>query len=308
MIVRTLAPAKINWTLEVVGRRDDGYHEIRSVMQTIDLCDEVEVRVGNGKAERGNGGSVIHGGAATLVVEGVHQATEDDLTLRAARALERATGRELRVVITLEKRIPVAAGLGGGSSDAAAVLRAVDRLYGLGLSGEELAAIGAGIGSDVPFFVFGGTALAEGRGERITPLPDAPPAWLVVVAPPIRIREKAKRMYEALSADDFTDGQRTEALAERLRQGELVRGQDLYNVFERAAYESFAGLAADRDALLDAGPEAIQLTGAGPALFAVFGTRGEGAAVADALAGSDARVLVARTMGAAEATAVVVSE
>jgi 4-diphosphocytidyl-2-C-methyl-D-erythritol kinase len=309
MRVRTVAPAKINWTLEVLGKRDDGYHEIRSVMQTIELCDEVTVSTGK---EEGRGkkeeGSVVRAGSVTLVVRGDHEATEDDLTLRAVRALEEATGRELPVVISLAKRIPVAAGLGGGSSDAAAVLRAVDRLYGLGLSREELAGIGAGIGSDVPFFLSGGTALAEGRGEGITALPDAPAAWLVVVVPPIRLAEKTKRMYEGLKADDFTNGQRTEALVERLRRGETVRDGDLFIAFERAAYASFSGLAGYRDALVAAGAETAHLSGAGPGLFAVFGTRGEAETVAGVLVGSDARVFVARTLGAEEATAVVVSE
>jgi 4-diphosphocytidyl-2C-methyl-D-erythritol kinase len=120
--------------------------------------------------------------------------------------------------------------------------------------------------------------------------------------------EKTKGMYEALKAREFNDGNRTEALAWRLRQGEPVRNEDMYNVFERAAYESSAGLAACRDALLDAGAEAVQVAGAGPALFAVYGSREEAEAVAAALAGSNARVFVARTAGSEEATRVVVTE
>jgi 4-diphosphocytidyl-2-C-methyl-D-erythritol kinase len=272
-------------------------------MQTIDLCDEVVVEEGGrGKEE----GGWVTAGSAWLRVDGEHEAREDDLTLRAVRALETVVGRELPVAKSLVKRIPVAAGLGGGSSDAAAVLRAVDRLYGLGLSREELRVVGAGIGSDVPFLVCGGTAMAEGRGERVTPVADAPPVWLVVVAAPIRMAEKTKRMYEAMKAEDFTDGKRTEALVERVRRGESVRGEDLYNAFERAAYESFEGLAGCRDAVRNAGAKAVHLSGAGPALFASFGSREEAEGVAGGLEGSDARVFVVRTLGAAEATRVVV--
>jgi 4-diphosphocytidyl-2-C-methyl-D-erythritol kinase len=303
-----LAPAKINWTLEVLGRGDDGYHEVRSVMQTIELCDEVVVRDGNEKWEMGNGGAIANSGAASLAVEGGHEGTEDDLTLKAVRALGEAVGRELLVSISLVKRIPVAAGLGGGSSDAAAVLRAVSRLYGLGLSRDQLTAVAGRIGSDVPFFVWAGTALVEGRGGRVTPLPDAPSAWLVLLAPPIRMPNKTKRMYEALKTEEFTDGQCTEALAERLRQGKSLRGEDLFNVFERAAYEAFEGLDGYRRALLEAGAASVHLAGAGPTLFSVVGSSREAEAMAAALRGTDARVFVTRTMGASEATGVVVSE
>lgn len=303
MRVHAAAPAKINWTLEVLGKRPDGYHEIRSVMQTIDLCDEVEVRKREeGRGKKAASRSAANARAATLVVEGAHEAAEDDLTLRAARELEEAKGRDFPVGIRLLKRIPLATGLGGGSSDAAAVLRGLCRLYGLELPDAELSAVAASIGSDAPFFLTGGTALAEGRGELVTPLPDVASAWLVVVAPPIWIQDKTRHMFVALRAEDFTDGQRTQALAERLKQGERVRAEDLYNVFERAAYESFPGLAAHRERLLEAGAGHVHLAGAGPALFAVFDTREEADDVAGRLVGADARVFVARTLAAAEAT------
>ncbi len=301
--MRTVAPAKINWTLEVLGRRKDGYHEIRSVMQTLGLCDEVEVRDGIGNKEHGTG-SVVRAGEATLVVEGAQDVTEDDLTVKAARALEEATGRELPVAIRLVKRIPVAAGLGGGSSDAAAVLRCVDGLYGLGLPAEELAAIGARVGSDVPFFVYGGTALAEGRGEQVTPLREVAVGWLVMLAPPISVGDKTKRIYGALNDGDFSDGSRGEVLSQRLRRGEPVREEDLHNVFERVTYEVFEGLEAYGDALLAAGAEAVHLAGAGPALFVLARGEEEAREMANRVQGSGAKICVARTLSAREATAV----
>ncbi len=292
-MIRTIAPAKINWTLEVLGKRPDGYHEVRTVFQTIDICDEITLEAAD---------------KLSLGVTGAHSVTDDDHTLAAARLLGRATGRDLPTRIHAAKRIPVGAGLGGGSSDAAAVLRGLRAVHGLAVADADLAGLAAAIGSDTPFFLCGGSALGTGRGETIERLPDAPEAWLVVVAPPIRMQEKTKRMYGALRSEDFSKGQRTEALVERLRQAQPVRGEDQYNAFERAAYQSFAGLAAHRDRLLGAGATSVHVAGAGPALFAVFGSREEADAVAGGIAGSDARVFVARTLGAAEATRVDVSE
>jgi len=305
MRVRTVAPAKINWTLEVLGRRPDGYHEIRSVMQTIDLCDEVEVQTKEeGIGREGKSEPAASAGGASLAVEGIHEAAEDDLALRAVRAFEEATGRKLPAEIRLVKPIRVAAGLGGGSSDATAVLRGLATLYRLDVPDADISAIAARIGSDVPFFLTGGTALAEGRGELITPLPDVLETWLVVVAPPIWMEEKTKRMYGALTPEDFSDGRRTQALAERLGRGERVRGEDLCNAFERAAYESFKGLAACRDRFLEAGAGKVHLAGAGPSLFAVFDSRGEADGVVGRLQGSEGQVIVARALGAEEAVRV----
>jgi 4-diphosphocytidyl-2-C-methyl-D-erythritol kinase len=156
--MRLCAPAKINWTLEVLGRRNDGYHNVGSLMQTVDSCDILDIS----PADR-----------LTLEVEGERQPSQDDLVLRAATLLDGGSGRGAH--IRLDKRVPVAAGLGGGSSDAAAALRGLNELWHLGYGDARLAEIGAGIGSDVSFFVYGGTALAEGRGERVadTPFPPA---------------------------------------------------------------------------------------------------------------------------------------
>jgi 4-diphosphocytidyl-2-C-methyl-D-erythritol kinase len=287
--MRTIAPGKINRTLEVLGRREDGYHEIRSVMQTIDLCDEVWVEPAD---------------ELRLEVTGNHEASEEDLALKAARLLAERAGRPLPALIRIEKRIPVAAGLGGGSSDAAAVLRCLDRLYQLGLSRKELAGIAADIGSDVPFFVFGGTALVEGRGERVTPLPDLPAMWMVALAPPISIPEKTKRMYESLRAEDFSDGSFTLRLVEAIRGGERVTGATTTNSFERVAYETFGDLAGYRDSLLDAGAGAAHAAGSGPALFALATAEEEARRIAGRLAVRGGTVFVARTLGASEATAV----
>ena len=250
--VREIAPAKINWTLEVLGRRADGYHQIRTVMQTIDLCDEVLVEPGDEIR--------LEGGAAG----------EDDLALGAARLLALEAGCEAGATVCVRKRIPVRAGLGGGSSDAAASLRALDRLWGLGYGRERLAGLAAKLGSDVPFFVYGGTALCEGRGERVTPLPDVVETWLVLASPPYEVGEKTRRMYGALTREDFVEGARTEALVEAMRSAVRLEEPMLFNAFERAAYEVFTGLAGYRDALLSAGARRVHVAGSGPSLFALF--------------------------------------
>jgi 4-diphosphocytidyl-2-C-methyl-D-erythritol kinase len=281
--MKLLAAAKINWTLEVLGRRGDGYHEVRTVMQTIDLCDELELEPGEG---------------LELEVDGPHEATEDDLVLRAAALLEEGRGRGAQMRLT--KRIPVAAGLGGGSSDAAAALRGLNHVRGLGHDTQQLAALASQIGSDVAFFLAGGTALAEGRGERVTPLPDAAQTWLVLLVPPLHLAEKTRRMYEALTPADFTDGSRTGALVERIRNGEGVRENDLFNAFERAAYEVFEGLEGYREALLAAGARRVHLAGAGPALFALAEGEAPANAIRDKVSSPDGRLFVVRTLGAAE--------
>lgn len=286
--VRAIAPAKINWTLEALGRRDDGYHEIRTVMQTIDLHD----------------GLIIEAAPAlTMEVTGPHTAWDDDLVLRAARNLREVARLGTGAVIHLAKEIPVAAGLGGGSSDAAATLRCLDRLWGLGMTEAALAGVAAEVSSDAPFFMRGGTAMAEGRGERVTPLRDAPEAWLVLLVPPLKVAEKTRRMYGALTPADFTDGSRTTALVQRIRGGAPVSGESVYNAFERAAYDVFGGLGEYRRALLDAGASAVHLAGSGPALFSLAGSQAGARGILSRLRAPGGRALTAKTTAAGEATA-----
>ncbi len=290
--MRLYAPAKINWMLEVLGRRDDGYHEVRTVMQTVEPCDILEIEPAD---------------ELQMGVEERHEFSEDDLVLRAASALDEGGGRGARIRLT--KRIPVAAGLGGGSSDAAAALRGLNELWGLDRSDSQLVEVAAGLGSDVPFFVYGGAALAEGRGERVTPLSEPPPTWLVLLAPPLELPEKTRRMYAALTPADFSDGSRADAIVRRIREGGAVDDGSLYNVFERVAYEVFEGLDAYRDALLTAGVRRVHLAGSGPALFALGADEDEARSVharlrlpgGQAPGRAPAWAFVVRTLAATEA-------
>ena len=195
---------------------------------------------------------------------------EADLAYRAARLLWDEVGVAKGAAIRLEKRIPVAAGLGGGSSDAAATLLGLDRLWGLGLGAAGLHPLAARLGSDVPFFLYGGTALMEGRGERVTPLP-MPQGDLAVVLlhPPIAIPEKTASLYRALPSTAYTHGEATRALVRCLRDKQPLRGDALVNDFDAVALGSFSGLAEYRRAFEGAGASDVHLAGTGPTLFAV---------------------------------------
>jgi 4-diphosphocytidyl-2-C-methyl-D-erythritol kinase len=167
------APAKLNLFLHVIGRRADGYHDLQTVFQLIDLADDIHIQVrADGLIERPAG------------PEGVP--AEDDLVVRAARALQAATQTRLGASLSVTKRIPMGAGLGGGSSDAATVLVALNRLWDCGLSPQDLASIGVKLGADVPVFVGGHSAWGEGRGERLTPL-ELPETWFVLVHPRVHV-------------------------------------------------------------------------------------------------------------------------
>ena len=168
MAARLLARAKINWALNITGRREDGYHLLDMLMQTIGLCDELTLEPAD---------------ELTLTVDGAPETWEGNLVLRAARALCRHVGKDLGARMALAKRVPARAGLGGGSADCAAALRGLNALWGLGLEEDELLSIGATLGADVPFCLTGGLARVSGIGEVIEPVPNAPEVPLVLVMP-----------------------------------------------------------------------------------------------------------------------------
>jgi 4-diphosphocytidyl-2-C-methyl-D-erythritol kinase len=289
MALRTLVPAKINLTLEVLGKRDDGYHEIRSVMQTIDVVDQL---------------SLDRADELSLVVEGPHTASDDDLVLKAARAAGAVSEVSMSGSFRLKKRIPTAAGLGGGSADAAAAIRLLNQDHNLGLTRQTMATAAASVSSDAAFFCFGGTALVRGRGEVVEPLPDARPFWIAVLTPDASMPEKTRQMYDALKPEDFTRGDATERLAARMRRREAIANADLHNAFDRAAYRMFDGLSEHRDALLKAGATAVHVAGSGPALFTLASSEADAREIARPLGNSKCRVDVARSTSADDAIAV----
>lgn len=254
------APAKLNLTLDILSRRPDGYHEMSMVMQSVSLCDTVRLELGTAGPIRCESGlSYLPNGRENLAVS-------------AVLAFQAATGRPLDGLrIVLEKRIPVCAGTAGGSSDAAAVLRGLDTLTGTGLGPMALAEIGAAVGSDVPYCVLGGTALAEGRGERLTPLPSLPPCTIVLCKPRFSIATPA--LFQAW---DRLAGRRlrpdTAGAVSALAAGDLAGvARRCFNVFEAALPpRQRQEIASIEQRLIDSGALGAAMSGSGPTVFGLF--------------------------------------
>jgi len=255
------APAKLNLTLEVLTKRRDGFHEVRSVMQTINLCDSLSFQSDeNIEFESNSPGWVA----------------EESLVSRAASLLREATGCSKGATIEVSKRIPLLSGLGGDSSDAAAVLRGLNQLWELGLSPRELLELAWQLGSDVAFFLHGGTALVEGRGEIVTPLPPLPHRWVVLTVPPVlRLPGKTKRLYDNLKANHYTDGQITQRLVGELKAGREFTSSLLFNTFENVAFTRYSELDVSRTHMVKMVASDVHLAGSGPALFTLVKDKSE---------------------------------
>lgn len=247
--------AKINLTLSVLGKRDDGYHALASVMQTISLSDTLRIQTGDD-------------GAITCAVDVPSLRNDDNLALRAARLLQAEGYLTHGATLELHKEIPAQGGLGGGSSDAAAVLIALNRLCALGLSQAQLEVLAARLGSDVPFFIHGGTAVIEGRGELVTPLPDCEPLWLLIAHPSTSISTAA--VFQSLNPAEYGDGQDTNVVAEAVRGGSPLPLERLSNSLEPLVMRTWPEVAATYDDLLRAGAPIVRMSGSGPTLFAPF--------------------------------------
>ena len=261
-----LCYAKINLTLEILGKRADGYHEVRTVMQTVGLADRLEVAA-----------------AADLSFSCSDPAlaTPDNLVYCAARLLQAEYAVRTGAALRLEKRIPVAAGMGGGSSDAAATIVALNRLWNLQLSLTEQRRLAAALGSDVPFFLTGGTALATGRGERITPLPPLPQHWVVLVLLP-RVLSTAA-VYGAVTPTDYTSGVATADVVAAAQRGTLSPQTRWHNALERPAQALAPEITAAQCAMIQAGAQHAHVSGSGPTVFAVCQEEGAARTLADRL-------------------------
>ncbi|MFA4836680.1 MAG: 4-(cytidine 5'-diphospho)-2-C-methyl-D-erythritol kinase [Dehalococcoidia bacterium] len=257
------AYAKVNLTLEVLSKRGDGYHEISSVLQTISLADEIS----------------FEPAPEILFVSRDARVDRVDLleeaVLKAANLLRQETGCRKGAIISLQKlAVPRAAGLGSSSSVPASVLKGLSELWALKLPASELSLLASGIGSDAPFFIYGGTALAKGRGEQITRLLSPKKTWLALLVPAIApVPAKTARMYGMLNASHFTDGSATQRLVSELQQGSSLHSDMLCNTFESVAFDFFPLLGEYRQKFLDAGATRVHLAGAGPTLFALVSSR-----------------------------------
>ncbi|MFH0793626.1 MAG: 4-(cytidine 5'-diphospho)-2-C-methyl-D-erythritol kinase [bacterium] len=266
--MKILAFAKVNFILEILGPRPDGYHELVTVFQNVGLADEIEFE----PAERGISLEINSGKG--LEVKG-------NLILRAARKLQKHTGDDKQgVSIRLTKKIPVGAGLGGGSADAAATLVALNRLWQRGLSDEDLQQIGSEIGSDVAFFIRGGAALGEGRGERLTPLGEGPVGHAVIVRPPFSISTAdAFKAYRRRS--DWGPPRDPARMVEAVGKKNLnLVGGELFNRFENVLYGEYPVLAAIRHTLAAAGCCGAVLSGSGSCAYGLVEKKEEAEAIA----------------------------
>jgi 4-diphosphocytidyl-2-C-methyl-D-erythritol kinase len=273
------APAKINLGLEILGRRPDGYHEIRTILQAISLWDELTFEPAD---------------ELTLECDRDLGPAEGNLVLRAARLLRDSGAASAGARVRLKKAIPVAAGLGGGSADAAATLIGLNRLWGLGLTTEALARLATALGSDAPYFLRGGAQLATGRGERLESLPAAP-HWVVLCLVPSTFADKTRRLYGALSPEDWSSGARVGEIADRLRRGARLDGAPLPSAFERVTRLLIPEAARAFDTLARAGARPA-LCGAGPMVLSLHPTEAEARAVAARAGALGADVLVVVTI------------
>lgn len=250
------AYAKINLGLDVVRRLENGYHEVRMVMQTVGIYDELSF-------SKTDEGIVITTDSGELPTD------ENNLIYKAAkRMMERYDIRQ-GVRIHLQKNIPIAAGMAGGSTDAAATMKGMNELFELGADREELKEIGVQIGADVPYCVIGGTALAEGIGEKLTVLPDAPNCFLLVAKPDINV--STKYVYEHLDAEGVPVHPDIDGMVQAIRQKDLQGVVDrLDNVLERVTVKEYPVIDTIKARMLELGALSSLMSGSGPTVFGIF--------------------------------------
>ena len=249
------APAKVNYLLDVIRRRPDGYHDLRMVMQRVNLCDELTISLAD-TAEI----------TVTCGKDGVPDGP-GNIAWKAARAMLDLAGGGQGVIIDIVKNIPVAAGLGGGSSDAAAVLMGMNELLGLGLSDRKLMDIGLKLGADVPFFIFKKTALAEGVGEQLTPMPEMPAAWVVLVNPGVHV--STAWVYRNLQLTNRGELAKLPYFYGSIEDISCIFSNDL----ESVTIPSFPVIAEIKASMLRLGALGSMMSGSGPTVFGLFRDR-----------------------------------
>ena len=265
------AYAKVNLTLDVLGKRTDGYHDLCSVMQTISLCDEITIRMGTGKDW-----------VLSCSKDGIPTDSRN-LAWKAAKVFLDAAGKDPNgIEIHINKNIPSEAGLGGGSADAAAVLRALNNHYNQPFSIQELASLGAAVGSDVPFCTVGGTAMVEGRGEHVRSLPDMPKCAFVVCKPDFSASTPA--LYRKLDEIEIADRPDNVTIEQAISRGDLNQvAASLCNVFEPAVGMDYPELYHIKDRFSSLGAMAQLMSGSGSSVFALVKDMGEATEIYRAL-------------------------
>lgn len=269
-MIREKAYAKINLGLDVLRRRPDGYHEVKMIMQTVDICDDLTFE------KRGEPGIGFRIEGSDL------PADENNLVYRAAALLMEKRQIREGVSITLQKKIPIAAGMAGGSADAAATLRGVNALFGMGYSAEELKEIGVTLGADIPYCVQGGTMLSEGIGEILTPLSEPPACHLVIAKPDIDV--STAFVYGHLQADKLTFHPDIDGMAAALAAGELRGITDrMGNVLEAVTVKEYPVIDKLKRMMCELGAENALMSGSGPTVFGIYREKEEAEKAAAAI-------------------------
>lgn len=256
MKIMEKAAAKINLTLDVLYKRDDGYHEVEMIMTMVDLADRIEMQELPGDT------IIISSQAGYIPLD------EKNLAFQAAKLIKERYEVKQGVYIHLDKKIPVAAGLAGGSSDAAATLRGLNRLWNLGISNEELHTLGAELGSDVPFCVTGGTALARGRGEKLEHIESPPQCWVVLAKPPINV--STADVYGRLNATSINRHPSTNQVVSAIRNKDFhAMCEGLGNVLEEVTLALYPEVRQLKDCMERLGADGVLMSGSGPTVFAL---------------------------------------
>lgn len=285
MRITVLAPAKINLFLHVLGKRDDGYHELLTLFQMVGIYDEISVERVAGEVR------------LRCDIQGV--AEEENIAFRAAVLLKEACGVNDGAVITLDKAIPMAAGLGGGSSDAAAVLFALNRLWSLGLGREDLMQLGLRLGSDVPFFLSGPAAVGRGRGELLEPFPPLE-SWVLLVNPGFAVSTAWVYRNVNLKLTTLRDNTKLPSFLKKGLSAVKLCNEDLhehlYNSLEEVTEHYYPEVTEIKNRMLDCGASAALMSGSGPTVFGLFNREVDAQKAAAALYRKDRRIFVAPTL------------
>ncbi|MDO4804824.1 MAG: 4-(cytidine 5'-diphospho)-2-C-methyl-D-erythritol kinase [Lachnospiraceae bacterium] len=265
------ATAKINLGLDVIKKRDDGYHDVRMVMQMTGMYDRIVLTPRHGRQ-----GIVLETNLPYIPVN------ENNLAFRAAKILMDEFGVTDGLMIRLQKFIPVAAGLAGGSTDAAAVMKATNKIFALGLTDEQLMERGAKLGADIPYCIMGGTALAEGIGEKLTALPAMPECGILLAKPAISV--STREVYGALKADEIENHPDIDGMIGAIREGDLHGIADrLANVLEDVTAPTRPIIGEMEDEMREAGALAAIMSGSGPTVFGIFEKEGPARKCRDAM-------------------------
>jgi 4-diphosphocytidyl-2-C-methyl-D-erythritol kinase len=283
MKVYEKAPAKINLLLDVLRKREDGFHEVEMVMTMVDLADRLEME------ELPRDTIIISSQAGYIPLD------EKNLAFQAAKLIKERYDVRKGVYIHLDKKIPVAAGLAGGSSDAAATLRGLNRLWGLGIPEEELRVLGAELGSDVPYCVSGGTAIARGRGEKLEYIDNPPQCWVVLAKPPINV--STADVYGRLKASELKHHPSLKGMVSAISRGSFTDiCANLGNVLESVTLPLYPEVRQLKESMQRLGADGVLMSGSGPTVFGLVSKEMKVSRIYNGLRGFCKEVYVVRML------------